>query len=104
MNNDQTINEALGISDEWKTKKERELKELLKNHNAISQILIENAKLIKHECFGENYEISEYEIKLMYGSYLICSIIHDSKMEAAQSALLSTLFSTLAKRSSEETD
>ena len=101
----QTVNEGLGISEEWDAINERRLKNDLSDTDTISDAMESAIRRIKSSEFGDdsNYEISEYEKKIMYSGWALHSIMSEARMQSSGGPLMgSILGDILGKMRGEE--
>lgn len=79
-----SINEALGISHEWKVLTDDRIENLIDTKDTISELIESEALTIKAQEFGEgNYELTPYEKKLMLSGFMISKEIQSRQIRAA---------------------
>jgi hypothetical protein len=70
----ETINEALGLSEEWRSIADKKIENLIDEEAHVSGVMEKMIAFLKEAEFGEGeYEISAYEKKLTYMGFMILS-------------------------------
>jgi len=78
------INEALGLTDEWRILTDARIEELFDSKETISEVMETEALTAKAQEFGEgSYELTAYEKKLVLSGFMIAQELHSRKMRAA---------------------
>jgi hypothetical protein len=92
-----SINEAMGISKEWKILTDARIEELIEAKDTISEVLETEILTIKEQEFGTgSYELTPYERKIALAGFMIAQEIHTRQMKAAAAeAMLGLLASKL---------
>jgi hypothetical protein len=92
-----SINEAMGISKEWKILTDARIEELIDAKDTVSEVLETEILTIKEQEFGAgSYQLTPYERKIALAGFLVAQEIHIRKMKAAAAdAMLGLLASRL---------
>lgn len=98
----ETINEALGLSEEWRSITDKKIENLIDEEAHVSSVMEKMIAFLKEDEFGEGeYELSTYEKKLTYMGFMILS-----EMTAREKAVekLDTLLGLLASKKKTDTN
>jgi hypothetical protein len=78
------INEALGLTNEWRILTDARIEELFNSEETISDVMESEALTAKAQEFGEgSYELTAYEKKLVLSGFMIAQEMYTRKMRAA---------------------
>jgi hypothetical protein len=104
--NKETIADALGLSTEWKRRADRRILRLMETKENISDIIEDFAYTTKDEEFGDgDWEITEYEKKLMLGGFMLGqALLHRTMHGSATEALIDLLMNKRESHFNEDED
>lgn len=89
MEKEKTISEALNISDEWVVENESRIEDALLEMETVSDCMENLIMQIKTEEFGKgDYEISDYERKILFAGYLIGQLVVRQREAARMGSLI----------------
>jgi hypothetical protein len=90
-----SINEALGIHQDWKILTDARIENLIDDKDTISEVIESEAMTIKEQEFGTgNYELTPYEKKLVLAGFMIAQEIHGRQMRAAATGAMMKLLAS----------
>lgn len=99
----ETINTALGISEEWRSATDKKIEKLIDDEGLVSDVMEKMIAAIKEEEFGEGeYEITSYEKKLTYMGFMILSEMMAREQAAERLNDLLSMLSSLGKNGKDE--
>ncbi len=91
----ETINEALGLSKEWRDITMEAVESRIMDAEKLSDVMEEIALVVKEDEFGEpgskGYDLTAYEKKLIYAGYMIAQEMHVLQAMAAKKEIMSDL-------------
>jgi hypothetical protein len=99
----ETINTALGISEEWRSATDKKIEQLIDDEGLVSDVMEKMITAIKEEEFGEGeYEITSYEKKLTYMGFMILSELMAREHAEQKLKDLLTMLSSFHKDDNDE--
>lgn len=90
MANKQTINEALGIHNDWQVLTDARIENLIDEVDTVSEVIMSELLTINQQEFGDirDHEFSIYEKKLILAGYLLGQAITMRQMWARMLRML----------------
>jgi hypothetical protein len=102
---ERTINEALGIPNEWKKSNTKLLRKEIEKNDTISEAMEASLMRIKEEVFGEGtYANTEFEKKLIYAGFMLAQEIMDLKQQQARAVIMGSILSGFSSKPDEDDD
>ncbi len=99
----ETINEALGLSMEWRNVADKKIETLIDEEGLVSTVMEKMIAFIKEDEFGEGeYEITSYEKKLTYMGFMILSEMTAREKAAEKLDNLLGLLASMRKNDKDE--
>jgi len=99
----ETINEALGLSQEWRDAAMNNVESCINESETLSEVMEKIAILTKEGEFGEpsakGYELTSYEKKLIYSGYMIAQEIHVLQALAAKREIMADMIKMMLGKS-----